>query len=730
MTRARLLAAGIAACASAAASSAEAAWTQVSGYTVSGGPLAASASPGAISAASGWIDVNGNQWSVSSANLLQSALVAGSPWNAAQLARPSGEATVDLQEALTFQYASATIGANTNEAGVYVLARYSRSGTNTNAYAVGLDSYGGVQLYAVVNGALTQIGASHAVSGLANGVAYVLTASAVQASPTSTTLSWTVTQGGTTIASASASDTTAALQNASGSGGVFVYRQGAAIGGVTSLATYTDLAAATGYSLSGPSSGVVSVASSSFTVASNGTLASAVTVTPSDAGGGGSFAPATETLAANPTNTSSASFTYTPASTGTKTLSTTNTGGLTNPAAVSYASTPPPAAIPVSSPAFKFSPGDWRGDTGRGGSAYRQSWNNGAWFTVVWTASASPTATLLLPSSSASNKVSYFLNGALTDNVAATGNIALSGLKASAVNTLTVYLRNSTQSGRWNGGVNTVRIQGLQVDAASSAGAAPAAKPWVLIVGDSITEGIEANAGADDSLDDYSFLLGQALESMGYDYGVSACGYSGWLRPGDSTGDVPGYYIVSGSTSGLGGTYSEAASRWDKIDAGVSLLDASGQISAYGQTGTPPAAIMINYMTNEALSGSSLSDAQASVSQSLAALRAAAPNAEILLLMPFSLEYAGKYSPSYVSALIQGVAVYQAAHPADAKVRLIDLGLGVATTLQTSGTSFINTDSIHPNVGGHALVAPMVAEQAISALTPSSGLGVKFLQHH
>lgn len=93
--------------------------------------------------------------------------------------------------------------------------------------------------------------------------------------------------------------------------------------------------AATAYTLSGPSSATVGNASSNYTVTSNGTLASAVIVTPSDGGAGGTFTPATATLASNSSGTSSATFTYTPSSAGTKTISTTNGGGLTNPAALS-----------------------------------------------------------------------------------------------------------------------------------------------------------------------------------------------------------------------------------------------------------------------------------------------------------------------------------------------------------------------------------------------------------
>ena len=54
--------------------------------------------------------------------------------------------------------------------------------------------------------------------------------------------------------------------------------------------------------------------------------------------------------------------------------------------------------------------------------------------------------------------------------------------------------------------------------------AAPASR-WALIIGDSITEGCGAT-----ELAAYSHLLGQVLQTQGYEYCVSACGWSGWIR--------------------------------------------------------------------------------------------------------------------------------------------------------------------------------------------------------
>lgn len=98
---------------------------------------------------------------------------------------------------------------------------------------------------------------------------------------------------------------------------------------------------ASGVTMTGPSGGTVSVASTNFSVGVTpvgGTITGTVVVTPSDNGGGGSFNPATISLTtASPT----ATFTYTPSSTaGARTISVTNNGGLSNPSNITYTSTP------------------------------------------------------------------------------------------------------------------------------------------------------------------------------------------------------------------------------------------------------------------------------------------------------------------------------------------------------------------------------------------------------
>jgi hypothetical protein len=92
---------------------------------------------------------------------------------------------------------------------------------------------------------------------------------------------------------------------------------------------------ATATTLSGPSSGTVSVASTNFTVGANGTITGTVTVTPADGGAGGTFTPTTVAISSG---TPTATFTYTPASTGVKTISISDNGGLTDAGSLSYTS--------------------------------------------------------------------------------------------------------------------------------------------------------------------------------------------------------------------------------------------------------------------------------------------------------------------------------------------------------------------------------------------------------
>jgi len=95
---------------------------------------------------------------------------------------------------------------------------------------------------------------------------------------------------------------------------------------------------ATSYTLSGPTSGIVSEASTDFTVSpTDGDWPSGVTITPHSTGSG-TFSP----TSFSPSGSSSATFTYTPSMTtgSPHTISTTNSGTMTDPSGVAYTVNP------------------------------------------------------------------------------------------------------------------------------------------------------------------------------------------------------------------------------------------------------------------------------------------------------------------------------------------------------------------------------------------------------
>lgn len=375
--------------------------------------------------------------------------------------------------------------------------------------------------------------------------------------------------------------------------------------------------------------------------------------------------------------------------------------------------------LPVDSPAFVFSPGNWTGDAGRGGKLFRQTWNPGAYFRVTWeTTNAAPTATLRFdtaayPKGFTGPTFAYNIDGIWKSRTAVAGEVNLEPLSGAGKHELTVYVlhpeRIEDQTQRWGSagksGINVLRVTGLEVDAGSRPVARPPAAKWAMIVGDSITEGTGTS-----ELAGYSFLVGQVLQTLGYEYDINACGWSGWINKGDCPpGDVPGYYVVTHSSNGTGGQYDDAASRWNKIDGNHhSLLDARGHFSAYGPEDEAPSLILINYGTNDGLHHTNPSDTRASITQGLAALRDAAPDAQIIVLIPF-----GQY---YAAELKQAVAARRQLHPADTKISVIDLGPDVAKTLATDGMM----GGLHPNDRGHALFAARIIPQMIQVLAAGS----------
>jgi hypothetical protein len=140
-------------------------------------------------------------------------------------------------------------------------------------------------------------------------------------------------------------------------------------------ATATVTLTAQPYAVSGGASGgVVSAASPAFTLTVSGVLAASTVITPSDSGGGGTFTPATVTIApgTNPTGT----FTYTPSATpGARTISFTNSAALANPSSITYTSTAT-LSVPTNTSAPQIATGSTARPVGYSQSSLTGSWTN------------------------------------------------------------------------------------------------------------------------------------------------------------------------------------------------------------------------------------------------------------------------------------------------------------------------------------------------------------------
>lgn len=702
-------------------------FTQVSSFTAtSGTAVPSSAYPGSLQSL-GWYDVHGNIWSLDANGRFIGTTGNGNAWNLNELVRPSAEAAVDGQTDVAFTFTNyATYTAT--------FFRYSNNGVSASGYSANCNgtsaTTGIVQIFKIIAGTATKISAATDASFTAAvGSTYICRGSAVQTNGTTTTVKVAVyaADGTTLLQSASVTDTTAALQNISSPPAIY-QGQGAGVTGaanpISSIRTYTDIAtAATTYNLSqSQTKGGAGLTTTTLDVAPVGIVSGSVTITPTD-GSGGTFSPASVTL----TNASSAVFTYTPSSGGAKTLSTTNTGGLADPAGLVFNAY---ILIAASNGMHHYSPFNWSCLGSRGcvsGGTYPRAINAGAYFTAVWTASASPTAILVFPTNSAANHVSYILNGVLTDNVATNGNVTLSPT-ASVVNTLTVYVRCAADcvpadmGTRW-GGSNNVTYAGMYLDSASIPGTGTlpngtavgsdgmtSTRCAVKLIGDSINEGYEVDGTTTfNFMHSSSFALMQQLFAKGCDVGVQGFVGDGFLAAGN--GGVPPLYVVGSSG------FVASASRIGLIDSGVSELDSAGVTSAYGATGQAPSAILMNFGTNDALqynTGYVLpAYISASVTGTLATLRVQAPNAKLVFVPGFPLSAGSRANASTVLGLIStGVMNYGGS---DTSLKFT-ASPATASYLYTNGTTFAADSTVHPNALGNLVATPMLSEPLFSAM--------------
>lgn len=437
----------------------------------------------------------------------------------------------------------------------------------------------------------------------------------------------------------------------------------------------TGGSAATTYTLTGPSSGTVGAASATFTVQSTGTLASSVTVTPSDSSSGGSFTPSSVSLAAGAST--STTFTYTPSSAGAKTISTTNSGSLTNPASLSYTastSTTSTTAIVPNDAGLVYSPGNWLV-----GSGSAKTINPGAYFRTIFTG---PSCTLKFDVSANGTplpQLYYRVDGVSWTQVTLAASIALtmpSGTSAWPHHYLEVVVKSTSEwlnfganqgGSRWSPQNAAVVLSSIILASGQSVSAASTLGQTVWFFGDSITEGYHtlngSGSGTQDT-DGSDAMLGWAFQQrhlLGAEVAVIGLG---------------GAAINAGGALGVPSLPNSYGYLW------------SGQARSFSP---PPDLIVINYGEND---GTSVGDTTfiANYAAVLTGLLSATPaTTKIVCLVPFSQKKAAD-----IASVIAAVG--------SARVSKIDT-TGMFSTSDSA-------DGLHPyGVANLGVIAPQVANK-------------------
>ena len=439
---------------------------------------------------------------------------------------------------------------------------------------------------------------------------------------------------------------------------------------------------ATAITLSGPTSGIVGSPSTAFTVGANGDIVGTITVTPSDSGGGGTFTPTSVTI-----NNSSptATFTYTAGSSGNKTISVTNNGGLTNPASITYAVIGlfyPDNVNIIKSPTnwhFTGTPGSQAAETVWPGSYMRFRFNGTGININVDTTGLLAFPWVRYQVDTNTPTVSLLTSGQTVINI--------TGLSAGDHEILIDYeaKNNFNQSGTWG---DNQKLRIVSFGGATLLPATGQRPKRAILYGDSITAGLAITGNQPPAI--FTTTQGAAAASASYgnhvgigldaEFDQAGCGGDGW------------------SVGGVGG-FPSLINGWNLKKLGINR-----DMTVY------------DYIVTFMGYNDGTTDNTGNITTWLGNVRAANPTAWIFLCVPFS----GRQRTS----ITNGVANYLTANPSETKIKVIDLG---STIYQGVGSGYFTTDGIHPNQWQMGRLSAAYIGQMNRALLQSTGQGAIYL---
>lgn len=326
-----------------------------------------------------------------------------------------------------------------------------------------------------------------------------------------------------------------------------------------------------------------------------------------------------------------------------------------------------------------FSPFNWRKD----GDIYAQTNNPGAYLRCRFTGSSIrlkvDVSMLSGVASGSYPEIAYQINqGPVTRRIlnASDESITLAvGLDAKQIHAVTVWFRSSQAIDRWVTPVNVIRVTGLELDPGHDL-VAPMLRPARgLIYSDSNGIGWAINSAggshnAADATKAWTALLGSLLDAEIGNVSFSA---QGWDRIG--TNNVPRFY---GTT--------DPQRAWNLYSAGQSRL-------VDGLLDPQPDWILINQGTNDGFNGVPEGTIQSRFQSWMAAVRLAAPDAHIIVMVP-----PHGYARAPLTSGFDTVA--------DANSTLIDFGLDFDELIQSPAYS--HDGGLHHNTAGHILIAELI----------------------
>lgn len=356
----------------------------------------------------------------------------------------------------------------------------------------------------------------------------------------------------------------------------------------------------------------------------------------------------------------------------------------------------------VTDPGIFFSPGNWFSD-GAGtvnsngilsGSTLAESLCPGAYFAFTWT--GTDLTVDFNTSTSSFGTVRYSIdNGAPTDlQLSAATSYILATQLSSGTHTCILYYVIAGAGTGWTSPTSYIQLTGIVVNGALSA-YTPLRPYRAIIYGDSYQQGtmgqVTGISNFQDSTQTIAYSLAQGLNAE-----VGVVGAAGGGMCVTSTSGV-----VPGNTPG-----NDAQTSWNKFLGGAYRVYTSGT-PALGGTFTPQPDFVISiWGTNDDTTANAT--VQAAYYGWLVGVRAAAPNATILLLIP--------PNGSASTGITAGFNQYQLATP-DSKAKLINIGV-IPGLVRNGPTSLQSADGLHPRVSWNSYIANKYMHAIQSALLP------------